>query len=134
MKAAGNTPNKVSEWNFYADAKAVKLFFEHIEGVPVYMCGLEIADYHSVTREDQLTLSTCSISHKSTKFHNLIQSMQKLIQHSDFSCTFDPVAATVLLHESLYTFKEMKLKVETEPPVEARLRIAQEDDSEGIKR
>jgi hypothetical protein len=57
--------------------------------------------------------------------------MQKLIQHSDFSCTFDPVAATVLLNESLYTFKEMKLKVETEPPVEARLRTAQEGDSEG---
>jgi purine nucleosidase len=32
VTAPGNTPNHVSEWNFYADANAVQHFLENIEG------------------------------------------------------------------------------------------------------
>ena len=37
VTAPGNTPNKVSEWNFYADPSAVQVFLENIEGKKMVM-------------------------------------------------------------------------------------------------
>ena len=37
----GNTPNKVSEWNFYADPHAAKFVFEAKNNKNIYMLGLE---------------------------------------------------------------------------------------------
>ena len=37
----GNTPNKVSEWNFYADPYAAKYVFEAKNNKNIYMFGLE---------------------------------------------------------------------------------------------
>jgi len=129
VSAAGNTPNKVSEWNFYADPQAVKVVLENCSGCSIYMCGLEIAEPNAVPRENQLKLVQASTQSKKTpSLKHIAELMQGLIHHSEYACTFDPVAAGVYMAD-FYTFEEMVLKVETEPPVEGKLRLLEPTES-----
>ena len=96
-----------------------------MEGVPVYMCGLEIAHEESIPRVKQLELADMKVCQENSRLQKIAEFMQKLIRYSSYSCTFDPVAAAVLVDTSFYTFTAMQLSCELEPPKEAQLNEVQ---------
>jgi inosine-uridine nucleoside N-ribohydrolase len=96
------------------------------EGVPVYMCGLEIAHEESVPRVKQLELANMPVSQGDTRLQKIAEFMQRLIHNSTFSCTFDPVAATVFINKDFYSFESMRLSCGVEAPNEAKLTVVPE--------
>ncbi len=73
---------------------------QHIAGVSVYMCGLEIAEYTTVSRENQLKLVEITVQENDPVGHKIAQVLQKLIQYSEYlSCytTRLPCCVTLVL-------------------------------------
>eukprot|EP01119_Soliformovum_irregulare_P010979 TRINITY_DN2717_c0_g1_i1.p1 TRINITY_DN2717_c0_g1~~TRINITY_DN2717_c0_g1_i1.p1 ORF type:complete len:338 (-),score=110.96 TRINITY_DN2717_c0_g1_i1:67-990(-) len=115
LSANGNTPNKVSEWNYYCDPEAVKIFLSNLEGVDVFMCGLEIANEHVVSREDQLLLLELSdkpaVNPQDESIGHLLK---KMLKKTSYACTYDPVAAAWLLRRDMHRFEKKRLGIITD--------------------
>ena len=105
---------------------------KNILGAQIFMCGLEIAEFESVSRENQLILSQLPIpTLKDIRMSKAIHLLQQLIIHSVYSLTYDPVAASYFLTDKFFTFECDRVKCEIEQPYEGQLVKVEDDSKEG---
>jgi hypothetical protein len=110
------------------------------------MMGLEVANETAVTREEQLTFIPEKEKenifetrpHKKSLLHsildvsktsplaesNLAQRMIDLILFSNFSATYDPVAASAMFTLDHFVMESVKLEVVVEPPNEGKMVVS----------
>lgn len=106
------------------------------------MCGLEVANLKSVYREDQLKLLELKTI-SDGKHKTPADILKKLINVSEYSCTFDPgtlsyltvltieVAAAVVVLKDVVVFEEVLLKVEVDKETKHEGKLIESKD--GVK-
>ena len=80
------------------------------------MCGLEVANLHAITREDQLKLIQMP-----SKPSKLISMFQNLVEITEYALSYDPVASAFIMNEGLFECKDMNLKIVEQKPDEAMM-------------
>src|SRR4051812_4072348 len=83
----------------------------------MYLFGLEVANTDVLTQEETLRIREASKARAHTQEGKPVTAAhlkRKLVEFSDYSCSFDPVAAAFMFRDDLWTFQEMLVKVDTE--------------------
>lgn len=137
IEKEGNTNNKVSEWNFYADPKAAEIVISSLknrDNKNTFIFGLDVAHENVITREQQMTLiqnSNASVldqfglpiftEMKNSLTKNIKDILQSLILRSPYAVTFDPVVASFFFKKIDFEFKELQLYIELKNPYEGKV-------------
>ena len=108
VRVPGNgTPNAVSEWNFYVDARAASLTIR--SGIPVVMIGLDVTNQAPCTAP--LVEALCAPAAGGEAGRIMQEAMRRMYTH-----LYDPVATAYLLDPSIVQTTRLPIRVVTEGP------------------
>jgi len=121
MGGAVNVPGNVAswiegnahaEWNIYIDPYAANKVFE--SGIPVVMIGLDATNQSRLTMEFYEKVKEEAKTQEAEFVTEVLGQMQSFIESGNWYF-WDPMAAAIMLDESLAAFKDQPIHVVEEP-------------------
>lgn len=111
------TSNKTAEWNIYIDPLAASRVFA--SGVPIEMVPLDATNHVPIDSAFVHSFSKKAATPLSRFISQLFASEKGFIDLHAFYA-WDPLAAVILVHPGIATFKDLGIEIATTPPVDGR--------------
>jgi len=128
----GDTPNSVSEWNFYFDPSASSTYLNHIQGKPVYLYPLDITLTPGITsNQTQELLNIPSPGAAKANLMALGDLMKAVIRMNPLAVMRSTVAAASFLHSDLFMYNNTYVGIDSTTG-QSEVRAKPHDGEQGV--